>query len=93
MIDATDTSIGTHADLLGKLSAAIKAFMDDLTFLNIANRVTGMTFSEFGRRIISNASGGCDHGVAAPLFVFGHQVQGGIAGLNPASAIVVTLQR
>lgn len=89
-VDATDTSIGTHADLLGKLSAAIKAFMDDLTFLNIANRVTGMTFSEFGRRIISNASGGSDHGVAAPLFVFGHQVQGGILGSNPTIPSVVT---
>ncbi|MBK9461684.1 MAG: DUF1501 domain-containing protein [Sphingobacteriales bacterium] len=89
-VDTTDTSIGTHADLLGKLSAAVKAFMDDLTFLNIANRVTGMTFSEFGRRIISNASGGCDHGVAAPLFVFGHQVQGGILGNNPTIPAVVT---
>jgi uncharacterized protein (DUF1501 family) len=42
-----------------------------------------MTFSEFGRRIKSNASGGTDHGVAAPLFVFGEPVRSGIIGVNP----------
>jgi len=42
-----------------------------------------MTFSEFGRRIKSNASGGTDHGAAAPMFVFGTNVQPGILGSNP----------
>lgn len=88
-VDAANTSTGTHADLLGRVSVAISAFMDDLTFLGIGNRVTGMTFSEFGRRIKSNDSGGCDHGAAAPLFVFGHQVQGGILGSNPSIPAVV----
>ena len=32
-----------------------------------------MTFSEFGRRPAENASGGTDHGAAAPLFVVGHR--------------------
>jgi uncharacterized protein (DUF1501 family) len=44
----------------------------------------GMTFSEFGRRIQSNASGGTDHGAAAPVFVFGEKVQGGVIGQNPS---------
>jgi hypothetical protein len=42
-----------------------------------------MTFSEFGRRIKSNASTGTDHGAAAPLFVFGASVNGGVLGANP----------
>ncbi len=78
---ATDT--GTHANLLEKVSAAIKAFMDDLEGLGAAKRVAGMTFSEFGRRIKSNAGGGTDHGAAAPIIVFGDAIQGGVLGTNP----------
>ena len=82
--NALDTTTGTHAVLLQKVSDAIKAFQDDLTFLNIDERVVGMTFSEFGRRIKSNASGGTDHGAAAPLFVFGQPVIPGVIGSTPA---------
>ncbi len=81
-VDTTPVT-GTHADLLNKLSVAISAFMDDVTYLNIEDRVLGMTFSEFGRRIKSNSSDGTDHGAAAPLFVFGKDVQSGILGTNP----------
>jgi uncharacterized protein (DUF1501 family) len=81
--DATDTTTGAHARLLAKLSEAIYAFQDDLSYLQVSNRVIGMTFSEFGRRIQSNASGGTDHGVAAPVFVFGDAVKPGIIGENP----------
>lgn len=80
---STDTSTGTHAKLLKTVSDAIKAFQDDVEFLGIDDRVIGMTFSEFGRRILSNASGGTDHGSAAPLFVFGSKVNGGIVGKTP----------
>lgn len=78
-----NTTTGSHANLLGNLSQAIKAFMDDLGYLNIQNRVVGATFSEFGRRIISNGSGGTDHGSAFPMFVFGEQVAPGIVGSSP----------
>jgi uncharacterized protein (DUF1501 family) len=89
-VDAITTS-GTHATLLGKLSEAVTAFMDDLSFLNIEDRVVGMTFSEFGRRIKSNSSEGTDHGAAAPLFVFGNNVQSGILGTNPAISANVSV--
>jgi len=79
---ASDT--GSHATLLGRLSVAITAFQDDLRLLGIENRVVGLTFSEFGRRIKSNASLGTDHGTAAPVFIFGTNVQQGIFGNNPA---------
>ena len=57
-VDTADTSIGIHATLLGKVSQAVTAFMEDLKFLSISDRVLGLTFSEFGRRIKSNASVG-----------------------------------
>jgi hypothetical protein len=77
------TETGAHALLLAKVGDAIKAFTDDLKFLGASKRVVGMTFSEFGRRIKSNASLGTDHGAAAPLFVFGEGVQSGVLGKNP----------
>ena len=80
---ATDTTVGTHATLLGRVSDAIKAFQDDLKFLEIEDRVVGMTYSEFGRRIKSNSSVGTDHGSAAPLFIFGKPVLTGVLGNNP----------
>lgn len=71
---------GKHSDLLKELSEAIAAFQDDLELLNIDDKVIGMTYSEFGRRIRSNAGLGTDHGTAAPLFLFGncarHQILG-----------------
>ena len=89
--DSADTSTGVHAKLLGKLSEAINAFQDDLGYLQVSNRVVGMTFSEFGRRIQSNGSGGTDHGVGAPVFVFGEGVRPGIVGQNPAWPSTLTV--
>lgn len=77
------TETGAHATLLDKVSVAISAFQDDLRLLNVQDRVVGMTFSEFGRRIKSNSSNGTDHGAAAPLIVFGTQVNPIIHGTNP----------
>lgn len=71
---ASDTSTGSHATLMANLGDSIKAFQDDLKFLGVADRVLGMTYSEFGRRIKSTASLGTDHGVAAPMFFFGEKV-------------------
>ncbi len=82
-VESSDHTIGEHADLLKSLNDGITSFMNDLEFLGIDDQVIGMTFSEFGRRIISNASLGTDHGSAAPLFVFGNAVKGGILGSNP----------
>ena len=87
----TDTTTGNHARLLQRVSEAIGAFMDDAQLLQIQNRVMGMTFSEFGRRIKSNASGGTDHGAAAPVFYFGHAIKPGIIGVNPTLPATATV--
>ena len=78
-----DTTTGEHAALLEELSTAILSFQDDLKNLGLDQRVVGMTYSEFGRRIRSNSSFGTDHGTAAPLWVFGSCVQSGVIGDNP----------
>ncbi len=80
---SSGTDVGNHAVLLGKLSDAIMAFQDDIGNMGLDDRVLGLTFSEFGRRIKSNASFGTDHGSAAPLFVFGLRVAAGVHGANP----------
>ena len=80
---ATDTTTGTHANLLKILSDAVLAFQTDLTQLKVDDRVVGMTFSEFGRRAISNSSYGTDHGTSAPMFVFGTAVKSPMVGKNP----------
>ncbi|MFN3849943.1 MAG: DUF1501 domain-containing protein [Spirosomataceae bacterium] len=79
----TDFVTGTHATLLGRVSDAIKAFMDDLKGLGVSKNVIGFTYSEFGRRIKSNASMGTDHGSSAPMFLFGDMVQPLILGKTP----------
>ena len=89
--DDADKTIGTHANLLKRVSEAIGVFMDDLNYLQVGDKVMGMTFSEFGRRIKSNASGGTDHGAAAPLFYFGNKVKGGVIGTNPIIPTNVTV--
>ena len=90
-VDSVDNTKGNHATLLGNVSDAIKAFQDDLKFLGVEDRVVGMTFSEFGRRIKSNGSDGTDHGSAAPLFVFGKNVIGGVLGDTPAIPVTATV--
>ena len=80
---ASDTTTGTHATLMGRLSDGIKAFMDDLKAQGTQDKVAGMTFSEFGRRAAANGSYGTDHGWASPLLIFGNGVKQQMIGKNP----------
>jgi len=89
---ANDPTTGIHATLLTTLSDAIFAFQEDLKLLNLEERVIGMTFSEFGRQIKSNASDGTDHGTAGPMMIFGNCVNGGIIGDNPVISSAVATQ-
>lgn len=74
---------GAHADLLRFLAESVTAFQEDLNAEGYDERVLTMTFSEFGRRVEENGSQGTDHGTAAPLFVFGPSVNGGVFGSTP----------
>jgi uncharacterized protein (DUF1501 family) len=57
--------------LFTELNDAMSAFVKDLKANNRFQDVTVMTFSEFGRRVAQNASGGTDHGTANNMFFIG----------------------
>lgn len=70
--------------LLADVDKAVSAFMQDLDAHGVADRVVLMTWSEFGRRVKENGSKGTDHGSAAPVFVVGKPVKGGLYGAAPS---------
>ena len=72
-----------HAALLGQLSAALTAFQEDLRANDVDDEVVTLVFSEFGRRAAENGSSGTDHGAAAPVFLVGAPVRGGMHGRAP----------
>jgi uncharacterized protein (DUF1501 family) len=58
--------------------------MQELADIGAAERTTVMVFSEFGRRVYENGSGGTDHGAAAPMFIAGGGIKGGVYGAYPS---------
>ncbi|MDP6359166.1 MAG: DUF1501 domain-containing protein [Planctomycetota bacterium] len=75
-----------HAARMNQIGGSLVAFMKDLRSMKKAEKVVIMTYSEFGRRVKENGSRGTDHGAAAPLFVIGEKVKGGILGEHPSLA-------
>ncbi len=73
-----------HAALLREMSVSIGAFMDDLKREKLISRVLLMTFSEFGRTLSENGRRGTDHGAAAPVFLVGGRLKGGLCGKHPS---------
>jgi uncharacterized protein (DUF1501 family) len=70
--------------LLSQFAGGLKAFYADLAAHKTDDRVVTMTFSEFGRRVEENANRGTDHGTAAPMFIVGGGVKGGVYGDHPS---------
>ena len=77
---------GTHDRLLGQLDQAVAPFLRGLAGDPRGRGTVVMTTSEFGRRVAPNASGGTDHGTAAPVLVAGSVVRGGVYGEEPSLA-------
>ena len=86
--DTHQGQANSHPRLLGELGAALGAFCADLRAQGNFNRVLVMTFSEFGRRVDQNASGGTDHGAAAPIFLLGGGLRGGVHGRHPSLTLL-----
>jgi uncharacterized protein (DUF1501 family) len=82
--DTHYAQLAPHAALLGELGGALRAFLDDLRAARHEERVAVLVFSEFGRRVAENGSLGTDHGTAAPVFVAGGRVRGGLVGTTPS---------
>lgn len=74
----------SHDGLVQTVSDGIQAFFDDLDAHGKSHDVLLMTWSEFGRRVVDNASNGTDHGTSAPHFVVGDAVKPGIYGAAPS---------
>lgn len=81
--DTHARQLDTHARLLGDLSTALGAFQKEMEAIGKADKVIVLVFSEFGRRVRENNSLGTDHGAAAPMFIIGKQVKGGLYGKLP----------
>ncbi len=81
-VEAYDNTMGRHSALLYHITSAVKAFYDDLKSQGLDEKVITMSFSEFGRRVFSNASYGTDHGKAQPVMLFGPALKGGVYGNN-----------
>lgn len=82
-----DTHAGqtnSHANVLRTVSEGLRAFVDALRRTGNLERTLVLTFTEFGRRVAENASGGTDHGAAGPMFLIGGAVRGGFHGTMPS---------
>jgi uncharacterized protein (DUF1501 family) len=80
---------GGYGNLMGTLGDGVGAFYSDIRNQGLAGDTTVIVFSEFGRRISENGSGGTDHGAAGLMMVLGGSVRGGLYGtaaqLSPGS--------
>lgn len=80
-----DTHVAQEAQqqrLFAEMNGAVGAFVKDLKAAGRFNDVLLFSFSEFGRRVAQNASGGTDHGTANNMFL----ISGGLKEkglLNP----------
>ena len=75
---------GTQQRLLGELDGAVAKFRERMKGSERGRQVVTMIYSEFGRRVIANASDGTDHGTAGPVFLFGDGIRGGFLGEEPS---------
>lgn len=80
--DTHSDQINGQRNLHKQLADAVLAFQRDLEAFGTDKKVSLMTISEFGRRVVSNGTG-TDHGSAAPMFAIGTGVKGGIIGADP----------
>lgn len=72
-----DGGTGSYVDRLGQVSAAIRAFFQDLNNSGKNNQVVLATQTEFGRRVRENGNRGTDHGSGQVMLVAGGNINGG----------------
>jgi uncharacterized protein (DUF1501 family) len=75
---------GSYTNLMATLNDGLFAFYQDLSSQGLLNDTLILQFSEFGRRISENGSGGTDHGAASVMLALGGGVRGGIYGTAPS---------
>ena len=73
--DTHFNQVNTQERLLKNYADSVNVFVNDLKKKNRMGDVAIMTFSEFGRRVKQNASGGTDHGTANNVFLIGEKLK------------------
>ena len=81
--DTHESQPWRHRDLLGDLGRGLEGLRQALIQSGHWENTLVMTYSEFGRRAVENASMGTDHGTAAPHFLMSGGLSGGIWGVHP----------
>jgi uncharacterized protein (DUF1501 family) len=83
-------SFDTHSNQKYKHKRLLKILAENISLTQQALELSGdwknitiMTYSEFGRRAKENGTKGTDHGTAAPHFIIGGSIKGGIYGKQP----------
>ena len=83
----TNLANGTYATNMATVGDSLLTFHNDMRNRGLLNDTCVLVFSEFGRRITENGSGGTDHGAAGVMMAMGGLVNGGLYGtaasLNP----------
>ncbi|MCG3138015.1 MAG: hypothetical protein HJJLKODD_01871 [Phycisphaerae bacterium] len=82
--DTHSNQLARQQQLLRELGDALQGFVKQLDEMKLLDRVLVMSFSEFGRRVNQNASGGTDHGAAAPMFLIGENIKPGLHLEHPS---------
>lgn len=73
-----------HQRLLEDLGRAMSGFAQQMRKIGQWDNTLILTYSEFGRRAVENSTRGTDHGTAAPHFLAGGSINGGIYGTHPS---------
>lgn len=81
--DTHEYQLGDHGRLLEDLAQALADLRTALRQSGHWDTTMIMTYSEFGRRATENRSRGTDHGTAAPHFLLGGSIRGGLYGEDP----------
>jgi uncharacterized protein (DUF1501 family) len=75
---------GAYYNLMATLNDGMLAFYTDLSRQGLLQDTLVLVWSEFGRRIAENGSGGTDHGAGALMMLMGGRVNGGLYGTAPS---------
>jgi uncharacterized protein (DUF1501 family) len=87
--DTHANEANAQAALLGVVSDSVTRFLTQLKSTSRSRDVVVMIYSEFGRRVVGNASQGTDHGTSGPMFVIGENIKGGFYGDQPSLSKLV----
>lgn len=87
--DTHANEANAQAALLGVVSDSISRFVTQLKSTTRSKDVVILVYSEFGRRVVGNASQGTDHGTSGPVFVIGDRIAGGFYGDQPSLSKLV----